>query len=118
MGAVQIGWMFSRVSSRLAQSLSRDVQAGLIRGHHEAIVGPYCSLQNYAYSWISPSRIGSILFGHKWGRDEKSLDVSSFDPHPGTLLHPVKCIAYYHPEDAGNIHPPHKTIEKDLKTWA
>lgn len=134
MGALQIGWMLSRVSSRFAQSLLQDVLEDQIHGHHEAIVGPFCTLKNFTYDWITPSRIGSILFGHKWGRDERQMNVAyHFDTNdsnatlmkPGKLLHPVKCVAYFNTGDEDEDddgkdhqkHPIHKTIQKEIEAW-
>jgi Protein of unknown function (DUF3405) len=117
--AVQTGWMFSRVSSRLSNQLLQDVFMDHVRGHHEAIVGPYCALKNFTYGLVDPSWIGSIDYGHRWGQDDGKLDVASFDPQPRTLLHPVKCVAYYAPNDHTiKHHPVNKTIQSDIDKFA
>lgn len=111
---LQHGWMVSRISSRFAKSLWQDVQDGTVHGHHEAVVAPYCRLNNFTTRKIDMTTVGSYFFsGHIGNNTDDEANGKVLDEVPSvsksTLIHPIKCNAYI---------TRNRDIDQDIQRWA
>ena len=96
-----VRWSILRLSRRMAQSLLRDLQLGSVKGHHEAVIGPYSQWHNYSIQHIHKPNIGSLSSPGSLRGPEQSL--YRFDSQgklqPNQLYHPVKCKAHRKEKD-------------------